>query len=69
MFSAMLTQLVQMLFADARLQKIISEPSPQNPRSIRCLEKVGFKRVGEIVTPDGPAILMEMRRSNLKKAP
>lgn len=53
---------VDMLMSDPRVTKVISDPSPLNPRSIRCLEKAGFKNVGEIVTPDGPAMLMEVRR-------
>jgi RimJ/RimL family protein N-acetyltransferase len=66
--SAMIIRLVQMLFEEDRLKKIISDPSPQNPRSIRCLEKARFQRAGAIVTPDGPAVLMEIYKSNYIKS-
>ncbi|HSM07403.1 MAG TPA: hypothetical protein VLA33_00110 [Gemmatimonadota bacterium] len=38
------------------------DPHPDNARAIRCYEKVGFKRAGEIVTPDGRALLMRLVR-------
>ena len=34
------------------------DPSPRNSRAVRCYEKAGFRRVGLIQTPDGPALLM-----------
>jgi hypothetical protein len=36
------------------------DPSPTNARAIRCYEKAGFTRVGTVVTPDGPALLMRL---------
>jgi RimJ/RimL family protein N-acetyltransferase len=51
----------EMLMGDSKVTKIISDPAPTNLRSIRCLEKAGFTRVGQIITPDGPAMLMELR--------
>lgn len=41
--------------------KVICDPSPDNKRAIRCYEKVGFKNLGEVGTPDGLALLMEYR--------
>jgi aminoglycoside 6'-N-acetyltransferase-1b len=46
------------LFADPEVTRVQTDPSPQNPRAIRCYEKAGFRRVGEVDTPDGPALLM-----------
>jgi ribosomal protein S18 acetylase RimI-like enzyme len=46
------------LFADPRITRVQVDPSPANGRAIRCYEKAGFRRVSEIVTPDGPALLM-----------
>ncbi len=34
------------------------DPRPDNPRAIRAYEKAGFVPQHEIVTPDGPALLM-----------
>lgn len=40
--------------------RVILDPAPNNYRAIRCYEKVGFKKIGLIDTPDGPAMLMEL---------
>lgn len=42
--------------------KIQTDPAPDNFRAIRCYEKAGFRRVGPIVTPDGPAMYMVRER-------
>ena len=47
-----------------RVTKVISDPSPSNPASIRCLEKAGFRNRGLIDTPDGKSILMEYKNLN-----
>jgi len=56
------TRLVQVLldqlFADLAVTRVQADPSPRNPRAIRCLEKAGFRRVREIVTPDGAAVYL-----------
>jgi RimJ/RimL family protein N-acetyltransferase len=46
------------LFADPAITLVQADPSPDNARAIRCYENAGFRRVREIVTPDGPALLM-----------
>lgn len=46
------------VFADPAVTRVQADPSPQNPRAIRCLEKAGFRRAREIVTPDGPAVYL-----------
>jgi aminoglycoside 6'-N-acetyltransferase-1b len=38
--------------------KIQTDPAPTNLRAIRCYEKAGFRKVGIVDTPDGPALLM-----------
>ncbi len=48
-----------MLCSNFDIEKIIIDPTPDNKRAIRCYEKVGFKGIGEIETPDGTACLME----------
>lgn len=54
--------LVDLLFSDPQITKVQTDPAPHNLRAIRCYEKAGFRRVKEIVTPDGPAVYMEQRR-------
>lgn len=50
--------LVQRLFSDPAVTIIQTDPAPDNARAIRCYEKAGFRRVKNIVTPDGPAVYM-----------
>jgi len=58
----MVTALVELLFKDPAVSRIQTDPDPANPRAIRCYEKAGFKAVGTIVTPDGPALYMIRER-------
>ncbi|MCM5682669.1 GNAT family N-acetyltransferase [Schlegelella sp. S2-27] len=62
--TAMVAAFVERLFADPCVTKVQTDPSPNNRRAIRCYSKVGFKEVGEVVTPDGPAVLMLHERAN-----
>jgi aminoglycoside 6'-N-acetyltransferase-1b/aminoglycoside 6'-N-acetyltransferase-2 len=50
--------LVDRLFSDPAVTKIQTDPAPDNHRAIRCYEKAGFRRIKDIVTPDGPAVYM-----------
>jgi len=59
----MIAAFVRSLFdGDPHVTKVQADPSPSNVRSIRAFERAGFRRVAEIVTPDGPALLMVIRR-------
>jgi len=60
--TAMVRAFVDQLFADPAVTRIQTDPSPRNLRAIRCYEKAGFRPVGEIVTPDGPALWMTIDR-------
>lgn len=40
------------------VKRIIVDPAPDNIPAIRCYGQVGFKKEKDIVTPDGPAVLM-----------
>ena len=56
--------LVEHLFQDASVTKVQTDPSPMNLRAVRCYQKAGFRIVGPITTPDGPALYMIRDRSN-----
>jgi len=56
--------LVELLFSDPEVTTIQTDPSPDNPRAIRCYEKAGFRRVKTVTTPDGPVVYMVRTRSS-----
>jgi len=60
--TAMIRAFMEQLFADPQVTKVQTDPSPENARAIRCYAKAGFRPVGQIVTPDGPAVLMVCER-------
>ena len=60
----MVTAFVAMLFADAAVTRIQTDPRPSNARAIRCYEKAGFRAVRTIVTPDGEALYMVQDRKS-----
>ena len=60
--SAMVNAFVQRLFHDPAVTKVQTDPSPRNERAIRCYRRAGFVAHGEIITPDGPALLMLRHR-------
>ncbi|MCG2592272.1 aminoglycoside 6'-N-acetyltransferase [Ramlibacter sp. XY19] len=60
--TALVRALVDLLFADPAVTRIQTDPSPDNPRAIRCYEKAGFRKAGIVVTPDGPAVYMSRGR-------
>ncbi|MGY3486121.1 aminoglycoside 6'-N-acetyltransferase [Bradyrhizobium sp. USDA 4011] len=49
-------------FVDDRLAqgapRIVTDPDPANARAVRAYAKAGFREVGMVDTPDGPALLM-----------
>ena len=60
----MVSQFLEQLFADHSVVEVRVDPRPDNLRAIRCYAKVGFREVGPISTPDGPAIMMVIKRAN-----
>jgi len=60
--SAMVRAFLMRLFADPHVTVVQTDPDPSNERAIRCYARMGFERSGTIVTPDGPAVLMRLRR-------
>jgi len=64
--SSMVRQFVAGLFADPEVTQVQTDPSPKNARAIRAYEKAGFRREAEVITPDGPALLMRVRRAEFR---
>ncbi len=54
--------LIEIVFSEASVTKIQTDPAPENHRAIRCYEKAGFERYSSIITPDGPAVYMVLTR-------
>jgi RimJ/RimL family protein N-acetyltransferase len=65
--TAMVRTFVRRLFADPTVTRVQTDPSPENARAIRCYGKAGFRPVREIITPDGPALLMVCEREVAEK--
>ena len=59
--SAMVRRFVQGLFKDPAVTGVQTDPQPNNARAIAAYRKAGFEPVGEVDTPDGPALLMRCR--------
>lgn len=60
--TVMIIQFLKLLMKDPGVTEIRVDPRPENLRAVRCYEKVGFQKSGEIRTPDGPAIMMTLNR-------
>lgn len=61
--STMVRTFVDELFLDSSVTKVQTDPSPENRRAIRSYLRAGFLPQGEVITPDGPALLMVRYRS------
>lgn len=59
---AMVKAFVARLFEDPAVSLVQTDPSPDNARAIRCYAAAGFEAMGEVTTPDGPALLMRCFR-------
>lgn len=53
----LIAEFVATLFEEGA-PRVIVDPNPANAAAIRCYEKVGFRRLGPIQTPDGEMLLM-----------
>ena len=65
--TAMISSFLARLFADPEVTEVRVDPRPENARAIRCYEKVGFRAVQPITTPDGPALMMVLDRSTFAR--
>jgi RimJ/RimL family protein N-acetyltransferase len=63
----MITQFINFLLNNIHVSEIRVDPNPNNIRAIRCYEKIGFLRYGNIKTPDGPALMMILKTELWKK--
>lgn len=61
----MVRAFVAMLFTDPRVSTIQTDPDPLNGRAVACYRKAGFRDVGVVDTPDGPALLMRVSASEV----
>lgn len=59
----MIRAFIDYLFLNPNIKKIITDVDPKNSRAIRCYEKSGFVFNKKIITPDGLAYLMEIKRN------
>lgn len=62
--TAMVRAFVERLLADPAVTRVQVDPAPENGRAIRSYEKAGFRAVGVVDTPDGPALLMHRERES-----
>jgi RimJ/RimL family protein N-acetyltransferase len=62
--TAMIRAFVKQVFDDPEVTKVQTDPRPENQRARRCYAKAGFRQVAQVVTPDGPAVLMVRKRSD-----
>lgn len=60
--TAMISQFSGLLMEMPGVTEIRVDPRPDNLRAIRCYTKVGFRERGRITTPDGPALMMVLKR-------
>lgn len=59
----LLRAFIRFLFEDARVTSIQTDPAPENARAIAAYRKAGFRDVGRVTTPDGPALLLRVSRN------
>jgi RimJ/RimL family protein N-acetyltransferase len=58
----MIRAFVAMILEDLTVTTIMADVDPQNIRAVRCYKKAGFVFIKEAMTPDGYALVMEMKR-------
>lgn len=61
----MIRAFIDHLFINSNIKKIITDVDPKNFRAIHCYEKIGFKFIKEIMTPDGPTYVMVLDKTKM----
>lgn len=59
----MIREFVHKLFSNPDIKRIVVDVDPVNKRAIKCYENVGFQFVKELMTPDGRAYLMKIKKT------
>jgi RimJ/RimL family protein N-acetyltransferase len=62
--TVMVRAFLAMIFEEPEVSIVQVDPDPNNHRAIRCYAKAGFAAVGQVVTPDGMALLMRCSRAS-----
>jgi RimJ/RimL family protein N-acetyltransferase len=60
--TAIVSAFVARLFGDPAVTRVQTDPDPSNARAVRCYEKVGFRPLRLVKTPNGEALLMVIDR-------
>jgi len=63
--TAMIWQFIRFLLTELDISEVRVDPHPDNLRAIRCYENVGFRKAGQFQTPDGPAVMMVLKKDFL----
>lgn len=66
--SSMIRAFLEELFSDRVVSVAQTDPNPTNLRAIHAYLRAGFREVGSVDTPDGPALLMRCTRQTLEQA-
>jgi len=61
--TAMVREFLAKIFREPEVTIVQADPDTNNHRAIRCYTKAGFAAVGQVVTPDGTALLMRCSRA------
>lgn len=59
----MIIHFIEYLRNEIAISEIRVDPRPDNHRAICCYEKIGFRKIQNIITPDGPAVMMTLDKS------
>lgn len=62
--SLFLQEFSDQMLTSPKVNRVITDPAPQNSKAIRSYEKAGFTKLGIIKTPDGPSLLMEKTKGS-----
>lgn len=64
----MTKEFITRLFSSTKIVKVLTNVDPKNARAIKCYENVGFIHSGNIMTSDGLALLMSLKKDTTSAA-